>query len=63
MMPPARNSQTTMYAAAAATTTAGRAAASANALRLSSTAPKPMIVGRNATPTPDACAANSCIHS
>ena len=41
----------------------GRGVASRNPLRLSSTAPNPMIVGLNVVPIPDAWSLNSCIQS
>jgi hypothetical protein len=54
MMPPATTIHRTMYTVAAATMTTGRMVLSMKALRLSSTAPKPRIVGRKVTPSPAA---------
>jgi len=63
MMPPATKIHKTMYTVAAPTMTMGRAVLSMNALRLSSAAPKPTIVGLNVTPSPAAWSLNSCIQS
>ena len=63
MMPPATKIHSTMYTVAAPTMTTGRSVLSMNALRLSSTAPKPRIVGLKVTPSPAAWSLNSCIQS
>ena len=52
-----------MYTAAVPTMMRGREVLSMKALRLSRTAPKPMMVGLNVTPTPVAWSLNSCIQS
>jgi hypothetical protein len=52
MMPPATKIQSTIYTDAAATIGAGRGVLSTKPLRLSSTAPKPMIVGLKVVPSP-----------
>ena len=61
--PPLRNDQITIQAATAPAIVVASPVLSSSALRLSSTAPKPMIDGTNVVASPLACAENSCHQS
>ena len=58
-MPPARNSDSSMYIATAIAITVGIAVTSATVLMFFITAAKPRIAGTKLAPTPDVCARNS----
>ena len=63
MTPPDRNDHSTSHAAVAPAMVTASSVLSSSALRLSSTAPKPMIDGTNVVASPRAWAENSCHQS